>query len=106
MEVLLILLLTMSAKELWFQIQKKNIGVEELTRAYLERIEKYDKSRGFNTIVEINDLAIKQAKRLDSLKSDRDLIIFGLPVLVKDNIDVTGLHTTAGSLALCDNVAK
>ena len=28
-----------------------------------------------------------------------------MPVLVKDNIDVKGLHTVAGSLALADNIA-
>ena len=59
-----------------------------------------------NTVSEINELAINQARKLDSQKSGRDAILFGLPLLVKDNIDVAGLHTTAGSLALSDNKAK
>lgn len=34
-----------------------------------------------------------------------DTPLGGMPVLVKDNIDVRGMHTTAGSLALADNLA-
>lgn len=97
---------TLSAIKLRLEIQQRNIGVEELTRAYLDRIEKYDKTNGLNAIAEINELALIQARKLDSLKANRDLLMFGLPVLVKDNIDVAGLHTTAGSLALSDNIAK
>ncbi len=96
-------LCAMTAIELKMEIQKRNIGIEELTRSYLKRIEKYDKK--LNTISEINELALKQARELDAQKSGRDAILFGLPVLVKDNVDVAGLHTTAGSMALSDNEA-
>lgn len=68
-----------------------------LTRFYLDRIEKYD--HALNTVSEINEEAIKQARALDACKSGRDAILFGLSLLIKDHIDVAGLHTTAGSMA-------
>ena len=94
----------MTATELKLAIQKRKVGIEELTRSYLNRIEKYDQK--LNTISEINESALKQARKLDSQKSGHDTVLFGLPLLVKDNIDVAGLHTTAGSMALSDNLAK
>ncbi|MBO5666658.1 MAG: amidase, partial [Firmicutes bacterium] len=95
----------MTAAELHEEIQQRRIGVEELTRAYLDRIEKYDQSCGLNSVAVLNDSVIKEARKLDERQADRDLPLFGLPVLVKDNIDVEGFHTTAGSLALTDNAA-
>lgn len=52
----------MTAMELRAEIQKRTLGIEELTRLYLERIEKYDPA--LNTISEINELALKQARKL------------------------------------------
>ena len=97
---------TKTAMELTRLIRDKRLGVEELTRAYIERIEKFDGPNGLNAVAELNDNAIAEAKKMDSMKTDRSGAMFGLPVLIKDNIDVAGLHTTAGSLALADNIAE
>ena len=92
----------MTAVRLREKLRKREIGAEELTSFYLERIEKYNPR--INAIAELDETAIQQARAADSYREDKTLL--GLPVLVKDNIDVKGLHTTAGSLTLSDNIAR
>ena len=76
---------------------------EELVSFYLERIDKYNEQ--YNCIITINDEAIKQAKELDKEYEKEGLKskLMGIPIVVKDNIDVYGMPTTAGTFALKDN---
>ena len=57
-----------------------------------------------NCIAELDETAAEQAKAQKA--GNQGKLLAGIPVLVKDNIDVKGLHTTAGSLALEDNIAR
>ncbi len=77
-----------------------------LTEAYLARIDAIDK-RGpaINAVIELNPDALDIASRLDQEKTLRGPL-HGIPVLIKDNIDTADrMHTTAGSLALEENIA-
>ena len=81
------------------------ITAEGLTRYYLRRIEAYDQPCGLNSVAFFDPTSIRQAQQLDKRRDKRDLPLFGLPILIKDNIDVAGLPTTAGSCVLTDNIA-
>jgi amidase len=76
-----------------------------LTEGYLGRVEAMDK-KTVNAIIELNPDALDIAKRLDG-ESTRRGPLHGIPVLIKDNIDTADrMHTTAGSLALSENIAR
>jgi amidase len=80
---------------------------EQLTRAYLQRIQQFDQatknSVGVNALIELNPDALAVARQADALRRKGKVLgpLHGIPVLLKANID-TGdrMQTTAGSLAL------
>src|SRR5215813_11396892 len=83
-------------------LAKGEANATNLTRAYLARIEAYDKSGpGLNSVRETNPDALAIAGKLDTVKPSAKQPLAGVPILVKDNI-ATGdkQHTTGGSLAL------
>ncbi len=80
---------------------KKEFSVLDLTKIYLERIDRLDKKIGaFLTIS--RDSALSQAKKIDKLIIEKKEIpiLAGIPLAIKDNILVEGLKCTAGSKIL------
>jgi amidase len=82
---------------------------ESLTRDYLKRIDAIDKQGPkLTAVLALNPDAIDEAKALDQERKDKGPRgpLHGIPILIKDNIETAGkLPTTAGSLALVDNVS-
>jgi amidase len=80
-----------------------------LTRQYVERISAMDQSGpAINAVLELNPDAEAIAAQLDTERKSGKVRgpLHGIPVLIKDNIDTADkMHTSAGSLALADNIA-
>ena len=84
-------------------VDKGYLTYEKIVRLYLDRIEAYNEQ--YNALITINENAIEEAKKLDLeyQESGRRSLIHGLPVIVKDNIDVKGMPTTNGASGLLDS---
>jgi amidase len=84
------------------------VDSEGLVRAYLDRIETIDRAGPtLRSIIALNPKALDEARRLDAERRAGRVRgpLHGVPLLVKDNIETDdGTATTAGSLALADNV--
>ena len=75
--------------------------------AYIERIEAYDQSTGLNAITYKNyEAAREKAALVDAALGKNQQLpeLACVPVLVKDNMDVKGFPTTAGSKMLLENM--
>lgn len=92
------------------KIDKNQLTYEQIVLFFLYRIYKYElnNTTTLNTIISLNNDVLEQARALDKEKEEgRDPSfrhpIYGLPILLKDNINTAGMNTTAGSIALKDN---
>lgn len=70
--------------------------VEEVVKAYLERIEQYEGT--YNAFTFMNEDAIEQAKEMDKLlqKGESPGELAGVPIVIKEAVDVTGFPSTFG----------
>lgn len=90
-------------------LEKGYITSEQLCETYIERINKFDKAGvKLNSIVSINTNAIAQAKQLDTERKAGHTrgILHGIPILVKDNIDVSGFPTSLGKTSQAKTPAE
>jgi len=78
-----------------------------LVQQYLDRIKAYDQQGPrINSIITVNPKALEEADRLDALFKTSGLVgpLHGIPVLMKDQVDVAGLPTTLGSVVMKDYI--
>ena len=96
----------LSIEESAAALRSRDISAVDLANAYLDRIDARNDHLGAYVTV-TRDAALAQAERADrALAAGEDRgPLHGVPVAVKDIIDVTGVRTTAGSRVLADNVA-
>ena len=85
-------------------IAGKTASAEAVTQAYLDRIAAVDDAGPMlNAVLAINPKALEDARALDAMGASKGPL-HGVPILLKDNIDTLDMPTTAGSLALADNM--
>lgn len=96
-----------SIPEIQTAVDEGKLTYEEIALFYLTRINEYDRDSelSLNSIISLNPNLISEAREKDKLKNSNTNHhpIFGIPVLLKDNINTLGMPTTAGSYALKDN---
>lgn len=106
---LLPLILEQDIHSLQKHINDEHLSYEQLVRFYLYRIYKYELNNEttLNTVIALNENVVNEARKLDAAQKESKAVkqhpIYGMPVLLKDNINTKGMATTAGSIALRTN---
>ncbi len=85
-------------KEIHELLVSKKICPLDLVNEALELIEKNKDLNCFITVDKEN--AIEMANRLGEMEVDKDNLLFGIPIAIKDNIVTKGLRTTCASRML------
>ena len=88
-------------------IQSGKLTYEILVKFYLYRIKLFDRTNelSLNSVISLNPKVIEQAKQKDKEFKNKRLKhpIFGMPILLKDNINTADMPTTAGAVVFQNN---
>lgn len=89
-------------------ISENIFNYEKLTLFYLYRIRKFemDSSRSLNAIISLNPKVLDEARTRDKNKVKDFSSVYGMPILLKDNINTKEMPTTAGASILKNNITK
>ena len=92
----------MSVAELAARLRAGELSPREAVQSYLDRIDRIDDA--LNAYITVRaEAALARADALERV--DEREALWGVPVSVKDVIDVAGTRTTAGSKILAENLA-
>ncbi|AUC15622.1 amidase [Tenacibaculum sp. SZ-18] len=102
------LIIEQSIPSIQFSIRSGKLSYEKLSLFYLYRIRKFesDSTKYLNAIISLNPEVLKNARKKDSIAKTNNIdnaSVFGMPILLKDNINTTGMNTTAGAEVLANN---
>src|SRR5438034_3137619 len=96
-------LLTASVNDIQAAVGAGALTYERLVELYLARIDAYDKKGPrLNAVLQINPRAIETARALDAERraTGPRSPLHGIPIAVKDNVDVSDLPSAGGNVAL------
>ena len=81
----------------------QSLTITEVTQYFLDRIESLNPE--YNAVIVVNSQALDVAAEQDAMlaRGDEPGLLYGIPILIKDNIETRELPTTAGSFALKNN---
>ena len=89
-------ILSLSAVELAATIRKDQVTSEAAVRAYLDRLDAVNPK--LNAVVQLRrDAAIAEARAADRLPPEKRRALHGVPVTIKDSLDVAGIVSTGGT---------
>lgn len=90
------------------QIQRGLLTYEQLVLFYLYRIRKFESNPNatLHAILALNPKVIEQAMEKDRQQQKNQHPIYGMPILLKDNINTQEMPTTAGAAYLQDHTTE
>ena len=90
------------------QIQQGLLTYEQLVLFYLYRIRKFESNPNttLHAILALNPKVIEQAVEKDRQQQKNQHPIYGMPILLKDNINTQDMPTTAGAAYLQDHITE